>query len=125
YIIQIRDSKYDGDPRWVYVLAVTNRPYVAHVFPSAGNPGQTVFVEPIGSAKATQSRVEVQVPAQSGIHPIALDINGAKTNPVAFIASPLPQFLEQEPNDTPGQATPIRIPCGINGRIGTRRDLDH
>jgi hypothetical protein len=41
------------------------------------------------------------------------------------LVSPLPQVLEQEPNDTPEQAMRISIPCGINGRIGVRRDLDH
>lgn len=125
YTIQIRDAKYDGDPRWVYALAITNRPYVSQVFPMAGNPGQTISVEPVGSAKAAQSRLLLQIPAQPGIHQVALDVNGTKSNPVAFIASPLPQVLEQEPNDTPEQATRITIPCGINGRIGVRRDLDH
>jgi hypothetical protein len=125
YYIQIRDSKYDGDPRWVYALHVTNRPYVSHVFPMAGNPGQTVSVEPVGSAKSIQSRIALQVPAQSGTHEIVLDVGSVKTNPVTFIASPLPQILEQEPNNTPEQATRVHIPCGINGRIGTSRDLDH
>src|SRR6185369_15860505 len=30
YFIQVRDSKYDGDPRWVYALTVTDRPYLSH-----------------------------------------------------------------------------------------------
>jgi hypothetical protein len=125
YTIQIRDAKYDGDAHWVYALFVTNRPYVTHVFPLAGNPGQTVLVEPVGSAKAVQSRVSLQVPSPPGIHEVTLDVGGVKTNPVAFISSPLPQVFEQEPNDTPETATRISIPCGINGRIGTKRDLDH
>src|SRR3954453_21558878 len=25
YYVQVRDSKYDGDPRWVYALTVTDR----------------------------------------------------------------------------------------------------
>src|SRR5262249_59481942 len=41
------------------------------------------------------------------------------------LVSPLPQVLEQEPNDTPAQATRVTLPCGINGRIGQKRDLDH
>src|SRR5579871_1044458 len=125
YTLQIRDSKYDGDPRWVYALLATNRPYVSHVFPMAGNPEQTLSVEPVGSAKAAQSRIALQVPSQPGIHSVSLDVGGVKSNPVAIISSPLPQVLEQEPNDTLEQATRISIPCGINGRIGTRRDLDH
>src|SRR5437588_579439 len=37
YYLQVRESTYDGDARWVYALAATNRPYVSHVFPMAGN----------------------------------------------------------------------------------------
>ena len=37
----------------------------------------------------------------------------------------LPQFVEQEPNDTPDKATRITLPAGINGRIDKKRDLDH
>jgi hypothetical protein len=125
YTIQIRDSKYEGDPRWVYALLVTNRPYVAHVFPMAGNPGQEIEVEPVGSAKLLQPRVKLRVPDQPGLTQVQLDINGVKTNPTAFIVSPLPQVIEQEPNDTPENANRITIPCGINGRIGAKRDLDH
>ena len=47
------------------------------------------------------------------------------TNPTALVVSRLPQVTEVEPNDTPQQATRVTIPCGINGRIGKKRDLDH
>ena len=128
YFVQVRDSKYQGDPRWVYSLLVTDRPYVSQVYPMAGNPGQTLNVEPVGgstSARLKQPRVSVQLPSTPGLHEIQLDVAGFKTNPTAFIVSPLPQVLEKEPNDTPEQATRISIPCGINGRIGRPRDMDH
>lgn len=125
YFLQIRDSKYDGDARWVYAIVATNRPYVSHVYPMAGNPGQTLEVEPVGSARALRGRVPLQVPREPGLQQVQLDIDGVKTNPTAFIVSPLPQVYEQEPNDTPAQANPVTIPCGINGRIGAKRDMDH
>jgi hypothetical protein len=56
---------------------------------------------------------------------VQLDLDGVKTNPVTFLVSPLPQFQEQEPNDTAATATRVVLPCGINGRIGKARDLDH
>src|SRR5262249_10319504 len=59
YLVQVRDSKYDGDPRWAYALLVTNKPYASHVYPMAGNPGQTTEVELVGWAKAVQARVPV------------------------------------------------------------------
>ncbi|MBY0523253.1 MAG: PPC domain-containing protein [Gemmataceae bacterium] len=125
YYIQVRDSKYDGDPRWVYALIATPRPCAAHVFPIAGNPGQALDVEPVGSAALLQAKVPFKVPDSLGIGQFQLDVKGMKTNPTTFIVSRLPQVLEVEPNDTPEQATRVTIPCGINGRIGTRRDLDH
>jgi hypothetical protein len=125
YYLQIRDSKYDGDPRWVYAIVASDRPYVTNVYPMAGNPGQTIDVEPVGSIKGVAPRVPLQVPSEPGLQEVQLEIGGKKTNPTAFIVSSLPQILEQEPNDTPEQATRIAIPCGINGRIGTSRDLDH
>src|SRR5262249_31703208 len=68
---------------------------------------------------------KIQAPSEPGVHQVQLDIDGVKTNPVTFLVSPLPQFLEQEPNDEPGKATRVTVPCGINGRIGKKRDLDH
>jgi hypothetical protein len=125
YFVQVRDSKYDGDARWVYALLATPRPYVSHIFPMAGNPGQRLEVEPVGSAHVHHPRLSLQVPSQPGLHTVQANVPDGRTNPIAVIASPLPQLLEQEPNDTPEQATRISIPCGINGRIGARRDLDH
>jgi hypothetical protein len=126
YFIQVRDAKYEGDPRWVYALLVTDRPHATHVFPLAGNPGQTVAVEPVGSASQTRPHATLIAPKTPGLHAVALDLgNGAVTNPVPFLVSELPQVLEREPNDTPATATRVNIPCGINGRIGKPRDLDH
>jgi hypothetical protein len=125
YVIQVRDSKYDGDPRWVYALSVTDRPYLSHVYPMAANPGQAVTVEPVGSARLLKPRLALTAPETPGIHEVPFDIDGKKTNPTTLIVSPLPQVVEQEPNDTPEQAQRIAPPCGVNGRVGAKRDLDH
>ncbi len=125
YVVQVRDAKYDGDPRWVYALTVTDRPTATLVYPMAGNPGAAVEVEPVGPARAVRPRVTLHAPSQPGLHTLPLDLGGVATNPVPFLVSPLPQVLEQEPNDTPATATRVTLPCGINGRIGAARDVDH
>src|SRR5437763_3830993 len=91
----------------------------------AGNPGATVKVEPVGSARLLGKQVELTVPKEEGLHTLALDVKGQKTNTTAFLSSSLAQVIEQEPNDTPAKAMRVMIPCGINGRIGSPRDLDH
>lgn len=125
YYLQIRESTYDGDPRWVYAILATHQPYISHVFPMAGNPGQTIDVEPIGSARAVAEKFKLTVPATLGIQQIHLDAKGTRTNPATFIVSKLPQFLEVEPNDDPAKANRITLPVGINGRISKKRDSDH
>src|SRR4029077_12142509 len=89
YYIQIRESTYDGDPRWVYALLATNRPYASHVYPMAGNPGRTIDVEPVGSARLSAPKVALQVPQAEGIQKVQLDVGGAKTYPATFIVSSL------------------------------------
>lgn len=125
YVIQVRDARYDGDPRWAYALSITDRPRVAQVFPLAANPGQTVQVEPVGSARLAAPKVTFTAPKEPGLHSVTLDVNGQATNPTAFVVTPLELVTEQEPNDTPSQATRLPVPGGANGRIGKRRDLDH
>jgi len=125
YFLQVRESTFDGDPRWVYAIVATNKPYVSHIFPMAGNPGKTIQVEPIGSAKFVKDQVALSVPDKLGVQQIQLDLDSMKTNPATFIVSNLPQYIEQEPNDDPEKANRITLPVGINGRIGKKRDIDY
>src|SRR4029077_9374721 len=96
----------------------------AHLFPMAGNPDQLLTVEPISPA-ATMPVVPFPVPTELGMRSVQLAINGELSNPVAFVVSPLPQVMEQEPNDAPAQAQRLSLPCGVSGRIGKPRDLDY
>jgi hypothetical protein len=125
YVIQVRDSNYDGDPRWVYALLVDSGPCVSHVFPLAGNPGQKLTVEPVGSASLLAREGTIELPREAGLHELPVLVKGQRTNPTAIVVSKLPQVMEKEPNDTTAQANRVQIPCGINGRMGVARDLDH
>lgn len=121
YYLQVRDAKYDGDPRWVYAVQVTNRGHVTHVYPMAGNPGQPVTVEPVGHVAGGTGPLTLATPKEPGLH--LLPVPGA--NPVPFLVTDLPPVLEKEGNDTPETAQAIPIPCGLNGRIQASRDLDY
>ena len=125
YIIQVRDSKYDGDARWAYALLVTDQPYASHVYPSAVQAGKRVEVELIGPAASVKPRLAITAPAKPGMHALALDTGAGVTNPVPVYVSDLPQVNEREPNDTQITATRVTVPCGINGRIDKARDVDH
>ena len=125
YFVQIRDAKYDGDPRWVYALSITDKPYVLVTYPMAANPGQTFSAEPSGSAKLAAPTITIRAPAVPGIHDFQIPIGRYGTiNPTPLIITPLPLVNEQEPNDDLKAATRVQVPGGANGRIQARRDLD-
>src|SRR5262249_21258716 len=125
YHIQVRDSKYDGDQRWAYALLVSDKPHVTHLYPMAGNPGQQIEVEPVGSAHVAGQRLTLTTSTQPGLEFLSFQLNNQKTNAVPFLVTTLPTVLEQDPTDTPDNATRIAIPCGITGRIDKVRALDH
>ncbi len=125
YRVAIRDAKYDGDPRWVYAMTITDKPYALVSFPLAVNPGQTVKARPVGSA-AKSGEWSITAPVTPGVTTAPLHSpKGETTNPVPLVVTHLPLVEEIEPNDTPKQSTRIALPCGVNGRIGSKRDLDH
>lgn len=125
YRVAVRDAKYDGNPSWSYALAITDKPYARHVFPMGVNPGKEMAVEPVGSARLAQPIWKVSTPIEPGPRLVTLPYPGGQTNPVPVVVTPLPLASEVEPNDTPQGATRITLPCGVNGRIGVKRDLDH
>ncbi len=122
YVIQVRESTYDGDPRWVYALSATNKPYASHVLPFAGNPGKTLDVTAIGSAG--KSKAKVVVPAKLGVQEVQVDLGGELSNPVTFLVSDLPQTLEI-PGSSEEKPQSVTLPTGINGRIALKREMDY
>ena len=44
--------------------------------------------------------------------------------PVALALSDFDEFVEQEPNNEPSQATRIHVPCGVTGRFQEKGDVD-
>ncbi|HJZ58367.1 MAG TPA: PPC domain-containing protein [Gemmataceae bacterium] len=126
YRVAVRDATYAGDPRWVYALVITDQPYAHHVFPLGHTRGTTGEVEPVLS-DAQRVRWPLKVPDVLGPQAVVFrpGPGDATTNPIPIVVTSLPTVVEVEPNDTPKEATRVNVPCGVNGRIGSKRDLDH
>ena len=123
YRVAIREAKYDGDPRWAYALSITDKPFAHHVFPLGVKRGTTTAVEPVLS-DGTRTKWTLTAPGELG--PQTVTFRGAGSfNPVPVVATDFDTPTEVEPNDTPATATRVTVPCGVNGRIGAKRDLDH
>jgi hypothetical protein len=127
YRVLLRDSKYDGDARWVYALTVTTKPHATHVFPLSVKDGQEEELELVGTAGQRQAKVKLTLPAgtPAGVRLSELPLGLDMTNPVPLRVSPLAQLAELEPNDSMDKATLLPLRCSVNGRIGVKRDLDY
>src|SRR5205823_3465933 len=110
YVLQIRDVRYMGMAGWNYCVTCTCRPFLLGVYPMAGQRGRQVEVQPVGFNLG-----EMELPLKAG---------SETTNPVPFLASDAPQFLEAGDNNTFETATRVKIPGGFNGRIEAENDVD-
>jgi hypothetical protein len=126
YRVQVRDAKYDGDPRWAYTLRITDRPVVRHLFPLGLTRGEMVSAEPVLTDPAARPVWPVVGPQPLGIQTIRYKLPDADAwAALGVVVTDHPTAREQEPNDSPKQATLLPVPGGVNGRIQARRDLDH
>ncbi len=122
YRIEIRDAIYRGREDFVYRITLGELPFVTSIFPLGGPAGALTSVELKGwNLPATRLMPETKGP---GIYPLSVRKEERTSNRVPFAADTLPECLEQEPNNQPGNAQPVTLPLIVNGRIDQPGDWD-
>jgi hypothetical protein len=125
YRLAVRDATYAGDARWVYAVVVTDKPYARQSFPLGVTLGHDAVLEPV-TTDGTKPKWHLGKLHEPGPRAVAVRTpDGGTSNPLPVVVSNLPTVVETEPNETPKEATRVTLPCGVNGRIGVKRDLDH
>jgi hypothetical protein len=125
YIIQVRDSGYQGNGACSYRLHVGTFPRPQAVVPAGGKAGEEVEVtflgDPLGPFKQ-----KVKLPAKPGekfgVHP--QDAGGIAPSAIPFRVSEVGNVVEAEPNDTHDKATRCDFPVAMNGVIDKPGDVD-
>jgi hypothetical protein len=125
YIIQVRDSAYQGNGACAYRLHVGTFPRPQAVVPAGGKAGEEVEVtflgDPLGPFKQ-----KVKLPAKPGekfgVHP--QDAGGISPSAMPFRVSEVGNAVEVEPNDTHDKATGAEFPRAFNGVIDKPGDTD-
>lgn len=123
-IVEVRDTTFRGGGDFAYRLRVGNFPGVTTAFPLAverSKPAGIGFAGPdVDGVKAetptSESDALAVVPKRDG---------GVCGWPVPVRVSGHPELVEQEPNNTPQQATRLPVPGGVSARFGEKNDLDH
>lgn len=125
YIIQVRESAFGGSGDCRYRLHVGTFPRPLAVYPAGGKPGETLEVRWLGDAGGEWTeKVTLPTAPQAAFSLLAHDGQGVAPSSNPFRLVDLPNVLEQEPNDTPAQATSAQVPAALNGIISKPGDVD-
>jgi hypothetical protein len=127
YIIQVRESSYQGSANGHYRMHVGSFPRPKAVYPAGGPAGETVKVKLIGDA-AGEFEQTLKLPATAGnVMPLHAEQNGLLApTPNPFRVSPFGNVLETADNDDAAKATVYsgELPIALNGVIEKEGDTD-
>lgn len=120
YSVTVSEATLAASPQHYYKLSMGAFPYVTACYPLSVAVGHESEVELVGYNLPETHAVKVK-PAKSGEFELPLDRAKYRfRKPLRVLADELPEMREQEPNDQPVQATPIKVPGAVAGRISSK-----
>lgn len=122
--LEIRDSIYRGREDFVYRITIGELPLLTSVFPLGVQQGTSTTVALSGWNLPSETLVVDAADMQPGRHPLSVVYRKHRSNEVPFVVDTLPEFLEQEPNNTIDTAQPLTPPGIVNGRVDQPGDWD-
>ena len=125
YVVQVRDSGYQGNGACQYRLHVGSFPRPLAVVPAGGKAGEEVEVTFLGDPRGPFKQ-KVKLPAKAGVPfgVFAEDKEGIAPSAIPFRVSEVGNVVETEPNDTHDKATKAELPLALNGVIDKDGDVD-
>ncbi len=137
YIIEVRESAYQGNNSCLYRLHVGRFPRPRAIYPAGGVAGTSVEVRAIGDVLGDRT-VAIDLPSEAQPAPefrradpdhgfFDTDPSGIAPSPNPFRVAPPGQSetLEAEPNDGRNESTTAAVPGALNGIIERPGDIDH
>jgi hypothetical protein len=127
YYLEVRDTRYGGNPNWQYAIEIHDRPFVTNVHPARVTPGVANRLRPVGHNLPLNAEATVTIPpgAEDGVYWTMLTLGKETSNAVPLIVSRLPEVLEAATDHASAdKAQPVTVPCGISGRIDKEGEAD-
>lgn len=125
YIVEVRDSAYQGRGR--YRAHIGNFPRPTAIYPAGGKAGSEMEFAMLGDVKgAYPVKVKLPAVAENGRHGVFAANGGwLPPSPNEVRVSPFENFLEKEPNNSNAEASDAgAIPVAFNGILGAEGDAD-
>lgn len=125
YFLEVRDTRYIGNPKYVYCVTIDDKPFAHAVFPMAVQRGQTIEATVIGHNLGGVKKTTVRSAADDspGWKKVPIETPRGLTNPVPILVSSYPQLVAADGNFSIAQAMPLSLPVGVNGRISKRDEV--
>ena len=124
YRVRIGETTDGGSKDHFYRLSMGTFPVVVGCFPLGVPANQESDLELIGFNLPPGTKAHIKAGA-TGETQVPVDPEKFRARrTIKVVVNDGPELVETEPNDTPGQAMRIPIPCAINGRIWPQPDGD-
>jgi hypothetical protein len=127
YYLEIRDTRYGGNPYWQYCIEINDRPFVTCVHPLRVTPGRETRLRLIGYNLPADPFTSLTLPSDTpdGLLWTTLPLGNDKSNTVPVVVSRLPEpKREQERAGSVSDGHSVAhasgsfpVPCGISGCI--------
>lgn len=127
YTLEIRDIRYAGGATHRYRIRIGNFPLSTTTFPMGARRGSTPKLQ-LSSAAPGDAPLSVWIPTTEHADRanIAAKLPGGQGSAMLNVATGgTAEQIELEPNDTAETASPIALPCAINGRFDVAKDRDY
>ncbi len=125
YLLEIRDTRYQGGASYRYRLRVGDFPLATIAFPLGAQQGTKAKFTVIGPGLEKAGPMSVTIPKDAKQFSLGVKTPGGKSSGfVNVFTGSLPELLEIEPNDTTASATQIILPVTLNGRFEKPGDRD-
>ena len=126
YVIELRESAFQGSQRCRYRLHVGSFPRPLAACPAGGRFGETLEVRWLGDAAGPWTeRIPLPAVPQLDFGYCARDAQGMAPWPTPLRLSKLRNVLKVEPNHQIAQATRFQAPAALNGVIAQPGDVDY
>jgi len=133
YYLEIRDTRYGGNPFWQYCIEINDRPFITCVQPLRVMPGHATRLRLIGYNLPAEPFATLTVPAHTpdGLLWTTLPLGNNKSNVVPVVISRLPIGTATGGGPSAplahggNPAAPLLpVPCGVSGCIAKEDGVD-
>jgi hypothetical protein len=124
YTLSVRDSIFRGREDFVYRIAIGEIPFIERIFPLGGEENSEMEIHLYG-VNLPSNKLKLKTGRESpAMQSVRVEKDRFVSNSRMFSVSPLPNRLEQEPNNLFSQAFAVTNDSVFNGTIGKPGDQD-